>query len=79
MWPLVFTSSFLNWVTAVMIKLTSSNKVFLVSNKAEEAMTMNFPTCMPVSFRVFRVQEVSPLSHLAYVYGPGAFPVFFTH
>lgn len=63
----------------VVIKLLSPNKVSLVSDGAEKAMTMNFPTSMPVSFRVFRVQEVSPLSHLANVYGLSAFPVFFTH
>lgn len=42
-------------------------------------MTMNFPTCMPLSFRVFRVQEVSLVSHLTNVDDPHAFPVFFTH
>lgn len=77
--PLVITSSFLNWVTADMIKLRSQNKVSLVSNRAEKAMTMNFPTSMPVFFRVFRVQEANLLSHLINVDGPSAFPVFFTH
>lgn len=47
-----------------MIKLGSPNKVAPVSNRAEKAVTMNFPTSMLVSFGVFRVQEVSLLSHL---------------
>lgn len=47
--------------------------------KLKKAMTMNFPTCMPLSFGVFRVQEVSLLSHLTNVDDPHAFPVFFTH
>lgn len=70
---------FLNWVTIVVIKLGSPNKVSLVPNGAEKAVTMNFPTSMFVSFRVFRVQEVSPLSHLTNVDGLSAFPVFFAH
>lgn len=37
-----------------------------------------FPTSMPLSFRVFRVQEVSLLSHLTNVDDPSPFPVFFT-
>lgn len=41
-WPLVFTSLFLNWVTIVMIKLGSTNKVSLVSNGAEKSTDHEF-------------------------------------